>query len=180
MTPRGWGAIGAVVALAAWWAWPSDRARVRETLDRLAEAASAPSGDAPLAAVGRAARLSALLAPDVRISLGEPGLQLEGRDAALAAATRLAAALAPLDVTIAGADITVQHTVAHARVTVQVATPSRPAQRYDGEELVIDLSKRSSDWLVTRVTLARALTKPEDHVRGAVSQSGGFARPNVD
>ena len=81
--------------------------------------------------------------------------------AAVAAGARLSAALAPLDVRVAGADITVQGTTARARVTVHVSTASRAAQRYDGEGLLIDLAKPSAQWLVTRIALDQALAKPQ-------------------
>lgn len=161
MTPRVFAVVGALLALAGWWAWPSERAKIQAALDELAAAASAPAGEAPLGAVARAATLNQLLASDVVIVLGAAPLELQGRDAAVAAGARLSAALAPLDVRVAGADITVQGTTARARVTVHVSTASRAAQRYDGEGLLIDLAKPSAQWLVTRIALDQALAKPQ-------------------
>lgn len=151
---------GVAAALAAWWMWPSDRAMVRATLDRLAKTVSVPSSEEPLAVVGRVAALRELLAPDVRVALDGAALSLDDRDAALGAASSLGRALAPLEVSIVGADIVLEGVTAHARVTVKVSTGDRRAARYDGEELLIDLVKSDSQWVVSRVTLDRALTKP--------------------
>lgn len=161
MTPRVFAVAGAVLALVGWWAWPSERARIRAALDELAAAASVPAGEAPLATVARAANLTRLLAPEIVIVLGAPPLELVGRDAALAAGARLSAALAPLDIRVAGADVTVAGATARARVTVQVSAESRAAQRYDGEGLLIDLAKPSTQWVVTRISLDQALSKPQ-------------------
>ena len=161
MTPRVFAVAGAILALVGWWAWPSERARVEAALEDLAAAASAPAGEAPLGSISRAASLNKLLAPDVTIALGAAPLELQGRDTVMAAGARLSAALAPLDVRVAGADITVQGATARARVTVQISTASRAAQRYDGEGLLIDLTKPSSQWVVTRISLDQALAKPQ-------------------
>jgi hypothetical protein len=150
-----------MLALVGWWAWPSERARIQAALEELAAAASAPAGEAPLASMARAASLNQLLASNVAIVLGAAPLELQGREPAVAASARLSAALAPLDVRVAGADITVQGATARARVTVQVSTASRAAHRFDGEGLLIDLAKPSAQWVVTRITLDQALAKPQ-------------------
>ena len=79
----------AVVAVAAWWFWPTDRRRIIAAGRELAEAASIPASEPDLARVTRAAALSRLLAPDVRL-IGPTGrVGINGREAALGLATRL-------------------------------------------------------------------------------------------
>jgi hypothetical protein len=79
----------AVVAVSAWWFWPTDRRRIIAAGRELAQAASVPSGEPDLARVTRAARLSRLLAPDVRL-VGPTGrVAVDGREPALGLATRL-------------------------------------------------------------------------------------------
>lgn len=79
----------AVVAVAAWWFWPTDRRRIIAAGRELAEAASIPASEPDLARVTRAAALSRLLAPGVRL-IGPTGrVAIDGREAALGLATRL-------------------------------------------------------------------------------------------
>jgi hypothetical protein len=78
-----------LIALAAWWYWPTDRRRIVAAGRELAEAASIPAAEPDLARVARAAALSRLLAPGVRL-IGPAGrVGIEGREGALALATRL-------------------------------------------------------------------------------------------
>jgi hypothetical protein len=56
-----------VVAIAAWWLWPTDRRRIIAAGRELAQAASIPANEPDLARVTRAATLSRMLAPDVRL-----------------------------------------------------------------------------------------------------------------
>jgi hypothetical protein len=78
-----------VLAVAAFWYWPTDRRRIIAAGRELAAAASIPATEPDLTRVTRAAVLSRLLAPDVR--LVEPGgrTAINGRDAAIGLATRL-------------------------------------------------------------------------------------------
>jgi hypothetical protein len=78
-----------VVALGAWWLWPTDRRRIIAAGRELAQAASIPVNEPDLARVTRAAVLSRLLAPGVRL-VGPTGrVGIDGREAALGLATRL-------------------------------------------------------------------------------------------
>ena len=79
----------AVVAVAAWWFWPTDRRRIIAAGRALAEAASIPASEPDLARVTRAAALSRLLTPGVRL-IGPTGrVAIDGREAVLGLATRL-------------------------------------------------------------------------------------------
>jgi hypothetical protein len=78
-----------VIALAAWWYWPTDRRRIIAAGRQLAAAASIPASEPDLARVARAASLSRLLEPGVRL-VGPTGrVAIDGRDAVLGLATRL-------------------------------------------------------------------------------------------
>ena len=78
-----------VLAIAAWWFWPTDTRRIVAATRQLAEAASIPKGEPDLSRVTRAATLSRLLAVDVRLVGPSGRTVVEGRDAALGLATRL-------------------------------------------------------------------------------------------
>lgn len=84
-------AFGAVLllVLAAWWYWPTDRRRIVAAAQELARAASIPENEQDLARVTRAAVLSRLLAPDVRLIGPRGRAGIDGRDAALGLATRM-------------------------------------------------------------------------------------------
>ena len=82
-------AAALVLAVAAFWYWPTDRRRIVAAGRELAEALSIPATEPDLARVTRAAVLSRLLAPDVRL-IGPTGrVAIDGREPALGLATRM-------------------------------------------------------------------------------------------
>ena len=90
MNRRTLGYVAALLlAAAAFWYWPTDRRRIIAAGRELAEAASIPATEPDLARVTRAAVLSRLLAPDVRLVGPSGRVALDGREAALGLATRL-------------------------------------------------------------------------------------------
>jgi ketosteroid isomerase-like protein len=83
-------AAGALVlAIVAWWFWPTDTRRIVAATTQLAEAASIPKSEPDLARVTRAATLARLLAVDVRLVGPSGRAAIDGREAALGLATRL-------------------------------------------------------------------------------------------
>lgn len=82
-------AAALLVAVLAFWYWPTDRRRIVAAGRELARAASIPDGEPDLGRVARAAALSRLLAPGVRL-IGPTGLvAIDGREPALGLATRM-------------------------------------------------------------------------------------------
>lgn len=82
-------AVAVLVGAAAFWYWPTDRRRIIAAGRELAEAVSIPAAEPELARVTRAAILSRLLAPDVRLVGPSGRAGIDGREAALGLATRL-------------------------------------------------------------------------------------------
>jgi hypothetical protein len=82
-------AAALLLAAAAFWYWPTDRRRIIAAGRELAEVASIPATEADLARVARAAALSRLLAPGVRLVGPSGRVVIDGREAALGLATRL-------------------------------------------------------------------------------------------
>ncbi len=82
-------AAAVLLAAAAFWYWPTDRRRIIAAGRELAEAASIPATEPDLARVTRAAVLSRLLAPGVRLVGPSGRVAIDGRRAALGLATRL-------------------------------------------------------------------------------------------
>lgn len=78
-----------ILAIGAWWFWPTDTRRIVAATHELADAASIPKSEPDLARVTRAATLSRLLAVDVRLVGPSGRTAIEGREAALGLATRL-------------------------------------------------------------------------------------------
>lgn len=82
-------AVALLVAGLAFWYWPTDRRRIIAAGRELAEAASIQASEPDLSRITRAARLSRLLAPGVRL-IGPTGrVAIDGREPALGLATRM-------------------------------------------------------------------------------------------
>ena len=82
-------AVALLVAALAFWYWPTDRRRIVAAGHELARAASIPAIEPDLARIARAAALSRLLAPGVRL-IGPTGrVAIDGREPALGVATRM-------------------------------------------------------------------------------------------
>src|SRR5688500_13653739 len=82
-------AVALLMALLAFWYWPTDRRRIIAAGRELAEAVSIPATEPDLARVTRAAVMSRLLAPDVRL-IGPTGrVAIDGRQPALGLATQM-------------------------------------------------------------------------------------------
>ena len=82
-------AVALLVAVLAFWYWPTDYRRIVASGRELAKAVSIPATEPDLARVTRAAVLSRLLAPGVRL-IGPTGrVAIDGRDPALGLAMRM-------------------------------------------------------------------------------------------
>ena len=112
----------ALVAAAAWW-WPTDRRRIIAASKELADAVSVPASEPDLARVTRAARLSRLLASDFQMIVTLDVIVINGRDSAIAAATRLRPPRG-LQVSAGELDLQIDGTKARARTVVTTREPA--------------------------------------------------------
>ena len=145
----------AVVAVAAWWFWPTDRRRIIAAGHELAEAASIPAGEPDLARVTRAAALSRLLAPGVRL-IGPTGrVAIDGREAALGLATRLRPPRG-LTVTIGDLDPSFNDdgTTATARTQVTLREPGTEGGPDSVDEREVKMTWiRADAWQVSQIEI---------------------------
>jgi hypothetical protein len=145
--------LALLVALAAFWFWPTDRRRIIAAGRELARAASIPAAEPDLARVARAAALSRLLAPDVRL-VGPVGrVGIDGREAALGLATRLRPARG-LTVTIEDLHPTISNDgrSATSRTTVTLREPGKSGatERMDVREVELRWTKDQA-WQLSQV-----------------------------
>jgi hypothetical protein len=144
-----------LVAAAAFWYWPTDRRKIIAAGHELAEAVSIPATEPELARVTRAAILSRLLAPDVRL-VGPTGrVGIDGREAALGLATRLRPPRG-LTVSIAGLDPSFSDdgSMATSRTTVTLREPGvdGAADQVDTRDVEMTWT-RSDVWRLSLVTV---------------------------
>lgn len=144
-----------VVALAAFWYWPTNRRRIIAAGRALAEAASIPEREPDLARVARAAALSRLLAPGLRL-IGPTGrVALDGRESALGLATSLRPPRG-LTVTIADLDPSFDDDgrTATSRTTVTLREPGAGGapDQIDAREVEVTWTKADA-WQLSLVTV---------------------------
>ncbi len=158
-----WTRIVVVLAAAAgiaWWWSGGQEQRVRARLDEAAAAVGTAGGEAEIARVTRAATLARSLAKDV-VLVAPGGRTLEGRDAVLGAASRLASA-SPFTIRLADVEVNVTDDERRAMVTATalVEGGSDP-QGVDGQEFRFELRRHDGDWLITRAEAVAALERPD-------------------
>jgi len=134
--------VALLVAVLAFWYWPTDRRRIIAAGRELEEAISIPAAEQDLARVTRAAVLSRLLAP--RFLLSDPTglLRLDGREPALGLATRFRP---PRGITVTIADLDPLFSddglTATSRSTVTLRQPGG-----EGEPDLVDTLKVETTW----------------------------------
>jgi len=155
-----WSGVVLLAAVAAFWFWPTDRRRIIAAGRELAEAASIPASEPDLARVARAAALSRLLAPDVRLVGPSGRVGIDGREAALGLATRLrpprgmTVSISDLDPAFDGDGLT-----ATSRATVTLREPGA-----DGADEQVDTREVETTWTRTdawRLSLVTVLDGDE-------------------
>ena len=156
MNRRALGYTAAVLlAAAAFWYWPTDRRRIIAAGRELAKAVSIPATEPDLARVTRAAVLSRLLAPGVRL-VGPGGrVAIDGRAAALGLATRLRP---PRGLTVSIADLDPSFgddgRMATSRTTVTLREPGTGGDpdQIDAREVEMTWTKANA-WQLSLVTV---------------------------
>ena len=148
-------AAAVLLAVAAFWYWPTDRRRIIAAGRELAKAASIPATEADLARVTRAAALSRLLAPGVRLVAANGRAVIDGREAALGLATRLRP---PRGLTVSIADLDPAFgedgLMATSRTTVTLREPAADGSAGQVDTRTVDMTWTKADaWQLSVVTL---------------------------
>jgi hypothetical protein len=154
-----------VVVAAAWFGWrylfPSDEAQIRSALERIAEAVGSDGEQGEVARIARAASMRNELDPKIVVEAGPPFSGMSGRDTVVAAVARLNGSVPDLEVDLSDVQITVapDRTTARGSLTVDAHFRDERGERVrDARELDLIFRRLDGDWVVTQVTLVRALT----------------------
>ena len=148
-------AAAVLLAAAAFWFWPTDRRRIIAAGRELAEAVSIPATEPDLARVTRAAVLSRLLAPGVRLVETSGRVPIDGREAALGLATRLRP---PRGLTVSIADLDPSFgddgRTATARTTVTLREPGPDGGPDSVDAWEVEMAWTKGDaWQLSLVTI---------------------------
>lgn len=167
-----WTRISVIVVLAVaaavygWrWAFPDDAAQIGAVLERMATIVEGADRDDQVGRLARAARLGRELAPDVQVDAGPPFRALRGRDAVMAAVSRLPTMARQLEIRFPDKSITVapdRHS-AVAMVTAEARFIAANGERgIDARELEIAFTRLDGQWVVAGVTHLEALQRPDE------------------
>ncbi|HSH16862.1 MAG TPA: nuclear transport factor 2 family protein [Verrucomicrobiae bacterium] len=139
------------------WLWrvlfPGDEVLIRRQLADLAEIASFPADEPPLAKLTNAAKVAAFFTVDAEIDIqpwGYRRMGLRGRDELRQAALGARNALASLS--ISAAHVEVKLSPVDERATVRftlIASSNRNPER-QSQEMELEMSKAGGDWLIQR------------------------------
>jgi hypothetical protein len=162
-------AVGAIVGLvllawALWTWWPSEERRIRRRLDQLAETASVPAGEPPIARLARAAQVGRFFTEDLVIDLGPASAPIRGRAALVALASRFVPP--PEGARVAFVDVAVTVAPGGETATVALTATGSMVDRVSGEkvvearELEFGLRKLEGEWLVATVKAVSPLLRP--------------------
>lgn len=159
------GGAAAAVVVGAWlvWGWlfPSDEARIRAVLDRVADAVGAGAAEGEIARLARVAGLRQDFHPDLIVDAGPPFSNLRGREAVVAAAARTGAMMHELEVSFA--EIVVALDADRQRASVTLVAEARfregegAGQSYDARELEVEFVRYEERWVVAGVVLVAGL-----------------------
>jgi hypothetical protein len=162
------GALGMIVAGAAFVFWPSEASRVRARVMAAADAVSARQGEGDFDRLARLTGLAKTLSPDVVVDPDAGGPGIRGREAVAALATQLSAAGGPLRIELTDVDVSLDDGSSHAVVTAVAHVtstaagsppPGGPAAAFDGDVIRVELARTGDGWLITRAAPAPALAR---------------------
>ena len=140
----------------AWrYVFPSDEARIRAVLHRVAEAATAGAAEGNVARLTRAAAIREDLAPDVTVDAGAPVPRLNGREAVVGAAARMGGIVRNLEITFPDISVAVasDQQSAVAVVTAEAHFDGSDGRRFEARELEIDFERVDGNWVISAVTV---------------------------
>jgi len=149
--------VAALAVAVAFWLWrvffPGDEALIRRQLVELAEAASFPPNEAPLAKVANAGKVAGHFTVDVELALNhwDAGqVHLKGRDELREAAVGARSTLNSLQVAVENVVITLDPEPGHATARLSLLVRAGGESERRTLELQLALRKVDSDWLIHR------------------------------
>ena len=156
--------LGLIAAVLAFYGYrtlfPDDERQIRDQLDRVATALSVSGEESDVGRLARIAALSSDLAIDVRVEGTTPGEPLKGRDAVMAAAVRVAAAIGDLRLAFLDTEVGFEDGRQQALVhlTAEARFKAAGESGIDARELDIIFRKTGGRWLVATVLPVDTLT----------------------
>jgi len=142
-----------LAAVAGWRWWNGSERHIRLLLDEIAEASSRGDEQPGLAGLAAGAALARLLAADVVIEPEAPYQALVGRDAALAAAAALRAAVPGMRVAFTDVRIgfAPDRRSATVSATARLIIPERAGpERVEAREVLLSVTTAEGRWVVSR------------------------------
>jgi hypothetical protein len=152
--------LAVVAAGAGYLWWSSPERQIRSALASVAEGLSHTAPETSLGAIAAASRLRPFLAPDVTIEPGAPFGAFKGRDAALAAASRLKSAAPAIqfelvDIRISLAEGDESATIdCTAMITI---TDGAGQQSLDAREVIMGMRDVDGRWVIAHARAVEVL-----------------------
>lgn len=141
------------------WLWrtlfPGDEALIQRQLHKLAEVASFPSNEAPLAKLTNAAKLANFFTVDGEVDMAPWNYQrvnINGRDELRQAAVGARNAFMSLSVTVESVAIVLGPADGLANVRLSLTGRTSQDTEARSQPVQLDLRKVDGDWLIRRIT----------------------------
>lgn len=140
--------------------FPGDDVLIRRRLETLAQAASFPSDESPLAKIGNAAQLANCFTSDGEVDVSPWGYQrvvVKGRDELRQAALGARSAVASLTVGFESVEVTLGPGRDDAAVSLSVFGQTSQQMERQSQALRLELRKVGGDWFIRRATTVEYL-----------------------
>jgi hypothetical protein len=141
-----------------WWV-PDDERRIRQTLDRIADAVGGNGGG--IEALAQVAALQEEFDPDVVVDAGPPFQRLVGRQSIIGAAARVRTTARNLEISFPDIAVTVadDRQSATALVTAEARFDEGGGRSIDARELELGFKRLDDRWVVSSVALVEPLKR---------------------
>lgn len=147
-----------VVLAAGYWLWrtffPGDEAIIRRQLTELAEAASFPANEAPLAKLGNAGKVAGYFTADTEIDIAPWGYSrvvINGHQELQAATLGARNAVSSLSVGVENVVVNFNPDRAGARIRLTLVGSTSRSPEQQSQEMELELLKLDGEWLIHRV-----------------------------
>ena len=156
--------VCAVIAMAVYgwrWVFPNDESEIKAVLERIADGVSASEDGGDVGRLARAASLRNEFAADVRVDAGPPFQRITGREAIIGVAARIKSSVGHLELSFPDISVLVDpdRQTATAMVTAEAHFDQGGRRNIDARELEIGFKRLESDWVITAVSLLRAIER---------------------